>query len=111
MTTAEVVKHWPEAPKFGRPDEDAAVLMQWGHGIGLGLYEPPFVTRAWSLEHPEVIKAGMTLALETIDGTGEITHEYPSGQGVRVEDMVHVTEKGVDFLTRWPVDDITVCDV
>ena len=108
-TTAEVAKHWPTAPSFGRPNEDAAVLMQWGHGIGLTLYEPPLISRIWSEEYPEVFEEGMTMALETIGPTNEITNEYPIGQGVRIEDMIYVTKDGVEFLSRWPVDELIVC--
>jgi Xaa-Pro aminopeptidase len=109
VTTAEVAKCWPEAPSFGRPNEDAAILMQWGHGIGLTLYEPPCISRAWSFDYPEVFEKDMTVALETLGPTREITVECPLGQGVRIEDMIHVTDNGVEFLTRWPVDDIIVC--
>ncbi len=53
----------------------------------------------------------MTFAIETIGGTGERTIECPMGQGVRVEEMIHVTETGSDILSRWPIDEITVCEL
>ncbi len=31
------------------------------------------------------------------------------GQGVRVEDMVHVTKTGYELLSRWPIDEIIEC--
>jgi Xaa-Pro aminopeptidase len=65
------------------------VWIQWGHGIGLSLAEPPSVTRLWSLEYPDTIKAGMTIALETWLPTrlkGDTS--YPRGQSVRIEEML-----------------------
>jgi Xaa-Pro aminopeptidase len=108
-TTADVAKNWPEAIHYDRPNEDAAILMQWGHGIGLTLYEPPVISRLWSFDYPEVFEKGMTLAVETIGPTREITPEYPLGQGIRIEDMVHVTEKGAEILSRWPTDEMIIC--
>jgi len=85
--------------------------MQWGHGIGLGLYESPVISRIWSLDYPEKIEPGMTFAIETIWPTDEKSLECPHGQATRVEEMIHVTEAGVDILSRWPVDEMTVCEI
>ena len=110
-TTKDLAEKWPKAGEFGWPDEDSAVLMQWGHGIGLGLYESPVISRIWSLDYPEKIEPGMTFAIETIWPTDEKSLECPHGQATRVEEMIHVTEAGVDILSRWPVDEMTVCEI
>jgi Xaa-Pro aminopeptidase len=113
-TTKDIAEKWPKAQDMGlakRSNEDAAVLMQWGHGIGLGLYETPVISRIWSLDFPERLEPGMTLALETLWPTEEKSYEYPYGQAVRIEEMLHVTETGVEVLSKWPVDEITVCEI
>lgn len=110
-TTKEVAEKWPRAQEFGRPNEDAACMMQWGHAIGLTRYEPPAISRIWSLDYPDKIEANMVIAVETINGTGERTPEYPNGQGIRLEEMVHITETGNEVLSKWPIDEITVCEL
>ncbi|MEM0049230.1 MAG: Xaa-Pro peptidase family protein [Candidatus Bathyarchaeia archaeon] len=109
VTTRKLAEKWPKAEEFGYPDEVTAYWIQWGHGIGLSLSEPPSITRAWSLEFPEEIKAGMTIALETwLPTPPTLTH--PHGQSVRLEEMVVVTETGYELLTQWPIDELTVCN-
>jgi Xaa-Pro aminopeptidase len=39
VTTADVVSVWPEAEDFGFPDEEAAFALQYGHGVGLSIWE------------------------------------------------------------------------
>src|SRR4051812_37896199 len=39
VTTGEVVEVWPEAQEFGFPDEEAAFALQFGHGVGLSIWE------------------------------------------------------------------------
>jgi Xaa-Pro aminopeptidase len=111
VTTKDLAEKWPKAEEFGWPDEDSAVLMQWGHGIGLGLYEAPIISRIWSLDYPDKLEPGMTFAIETICPTSEKSSEYLHGQATRVEEMIHVTEAGVNMLSKWPVDEITVCEI
>src|SRR2546421_730504 len=64
-TTADIVSVWPRAQEFGFPDEEAAFALQYGHGVGLSIWEKPIFSRLVSLEHPEEIKQGMFFALET----------------------------------------------
>ena len=45
----------------------------------------------------------MTFAIET-------QHGIPGIGGVRIEEMIHVTEDGVEIMSQFPVDEITVCD-
>ena len=42
---------WPKAQEFGFPDEEAAFALQFGHGIGLAIWEKPVISRLVSLEH------------------------------------------------------------
>ena len=110
-TSKEIVEKMPSAKEFGYPDEDTSVMMQWCHGIGLSTPEWPSMHRAWSLTYPYPIKENMCLAVEAICPTWEKTVQYPNGQACRVEDDVHVTEDGIDWLTRWPRDEIMVCEI
>jgi len=109
ITTAEIASKWPEASKIeswkiiGVDNEDAAAANNWGHGIGLTLYEPPIIWRGTSLDAPQRIEAWQTLALET-------QHYDPNtGMGVRTEEVVVVTDSGYEVLSKWPIDEITVC--
>lgn len=110
VTTKELAEKWPKAEEFGYISEEEAYWLQWGHGIGLTLAEPPSITRLWSLEHPEILKEGMVLGIETwwpVDGKRK---PYLGGQSVRIEEMVAVTETGYDVLSLWPVEELTVCE-
>src|SRR5438874_1038937 len=55
VTTADIVKLWPKAEEFGFPNEEAAFALQYGHGVGLSIWEKPIFSRLVSLDHPEVI--------------------------------------------------------
>src|SRR5260221_3791847 len=65
VTTADVVKLWPKAQEFGFPDEEAAFALQYGHGVGLSIWEKPIFSRLGSLDHPEAIPENMVFALVT----------------------------------------------
>jgi Xaa-Pro aminopeptidase len=65
-----------------------------GHGIGLGMIELPTIGDAFELEKDEELQAGMTICLEPITFTQEV--------GVKVEDVILVTEEGREVLTKTP---------
>jgi Xaa-Pro aminopeptidase len=105
-TTKDVAeKLSPPGPEiwgwYGVTNEDQTAGSNWMHGIGLSLYEIPMAWRAVSLEHPLKIEPGMTFAIETQDGDRE------TKQGVRIEEMIVVTEGGVEVISKFPVDEIT----
>jgi Xaa-Pro dipeptidase len=104
VTTADIASKWPSAMEiWGYEDEDQAAANLWGHGLGLAQYDQPVISRIWSLDHPVEIQPGMVFALETQHGK---VHDF----GVRLEEMLVVTDTGHELLTTFPLDEITVVD-
>jgi Xaa-Pro aminopeptidase len=105
VTTGEVVATFPKAPDFGFPDEEAAFALQYGHGVGLSIWEKPIFSRLVSLDHPEEIKEGMVFALETF---------WPASDGwsaARIEEQLVVTPTGCEVITRFPAEELLVAGV
>lgn len=109
-TTKDIVQNWPEdtalwakkPPFINSPKERLSTFwMNMGHAIGLSLYEPPFFWAPVANKWPQPIHKDTAIALETLDAT-------PDGRaGVRLEDMIIVTEGGHEVVSRWPVEEIT----
>jgi Xaa-Pro aminopeptidase len=102
VTTAEVAATWPRAEEFGFPNEEAAFALQFGHGVGLSIWEKPIISRLVSLDHPEVIEEGMVFALETF---------WPAADGwsaARIEEQLVVTADGCHVITRFPAEELMV---
>jgi Xaa-Pro aminopeptidase len=101
-TTADIVSVWPRAEAFGFPDEEAAFALQYGHGVGLSIWEKPIFSRLVSLDHPEVLEEGMLFALETY---------WPASDGwsaARIEEEVVVTADGCEVITKFPAEELLV---
>jgi Xaa-Pro aminopeptidase len=101
-TTADIVSVWPTAQEFGFPDEEAAFALQYGHGVGLSIWEKPIFSRLVSLDHPEVLEEGMVFALETY---------WPAADGwgaARIEEEVVVTATGCEIITKFPAEELLV---
>jgi Xaa-Pro dipeptidase len=101
-TTADIVSVWPRATEFGFPDEEAAFALQYGHGVGLSIWEKPIFSRLVSLDHPEVLEEGMLFALETY---------WPASDGwsaARIEEEVVVTADGCEVITKFPAEELLV---
>jgi len=101
VTSADVCTTWPTAKQMGARSEHDVFGLQYGHGIGVGLWEFPIISRAYSLDHPVKIEPGMVFALETYAGKGY--------DGVRLEDEVVVTETGIEVITKFPTDELFGC--
>ncbi|NGN65117.1 aminopeptidase P family protein [Streptomyces sp. A7024] len=101
-TTADIVAVWPRAEEFGFPDETAAFALQYGHGVGLSIWEKPIFSRLVSPKHPEVLEEGMVFALETY---------WPAADGwsaARIEEEVVVTADGCEVITKFPAEELLV---
>ncbi|MBU6516224.1 MAG: aminopeptidase P family protein [Acidobacteriota bacterium] len=101
-TTADVVSVWPKAQEFGFPDEMAAFALQYGHGVGLSIWEKPIFSRLVSFDHPEVLEEGMVFALETY---------WPAADGwgaARIEEELVVTSTGCEVITKFPAEELLV---
>src|SRR5579862_8353800 len=101
-TTAQVASVWPKAQEFGFPNEEACFALQYGHGVGLAIWERPVISRLVSFDHPHEIKPGMVFALETF---------WPSSDGwsaARIEEEIVVTETGHEVITRFPAEELLV---
>ena len=101
-TTADIVSLWPRAEEFGFANEEAAFALQYGHGVGLSIWEKPIFSRLVSLEHPEPLEEGMLFALETY---------WPATDGwsaARIEEEVVVTADGCEVITKFPAEDLLI---
>ena len=102
VTTADIVQHWPKAQEFGFANEEAAFALQYGHGVGLSIWETPIFSRLFSLEHPQMLEEGMVFALETF---------WPASDGwsaARIEEEVVLTKDGPEVITRFPAEELVV---
>jgi len=101
-TTGDIVSLWPTAEEFGFANEEAAFALQYGHGVGLAIWEKPIFSRLVSLDHPEVLEEGMVFALETY---------WPASDGwsaARIEEEVVVTADGCEVITKFPAEELLI---
>jgi Xaa-Pro aminopeptidase len=102
VTTDKIAEVWPTAQDLGFPSEESCFGLQFGHGLGVGLYESPMISRLHSFEDPVEIEEGMVFALETY---------CPASDGhsaARIEEEVLVTADGCEILTKFPADELLV---
>jgi len=102
VTTDQIAAVWPSAEELGFPNEESCFGLQFGHGLGVGLYEAPMISRLHSFRDPVEIEVGMVFALETY---------CPASDGrsaARIEEEVVVTADGPELLTRFPGEELLV---
>lgn len=99
VTTAEIASKFPV-----HADDQYKTLsmVQFGHGVGITMHEPPTISRGYSMEYPVEIKENAYLAIELYAG-------MPNGvEGVRIEHNMVVTKNGIEVFTLFP-DDLVEC--
>jgi Xaa-Pro aminopeptidase len=102
VTTADIVSLWPRAEDFGFASEEAAFALQYGHGVGLSIWERPIFSRYTSFDAPETLEEGMVFALETY---------WPAADGwgaARIEEELVVTATGAEVITKFPAEELLV---
>ena len=97
-TTADAAKALLPSNTWGYREEQSLLVAEVGHGIGM-TYEEPVISRIWSFDHPQVLEPGMVIAVECREG------EWGYG-GVRLEEMVLITETGNRILSTYPSEEI-----
>lgn len=101
-TLDDVANVWPRAEEFGYRNEDEAFLLQFGHGIGLSLWERPIISRRY-MGSKTKLKEGMVFAVECWKGATD-------GSGAaRIEEEVVVTKDGCEIITNFPSDHLISC--
>ena len=104
VTTDRIASVWPKATDFGFKDEMDAFGLQFGHGIGVALYDRPIISRLNSLSDPIELQEGMVFALETY---------CPAKDGrsaARIEEEVVCTADGPVCITLFPAEDIVIAN-
>src|SRR5215203_5164354 len=102
QSTDEIARLWPSAKELGFADEASCFGLQFAHGLGVGLYESPMISRLHSLERPTELKEGQVFAIETY---------CPGRDGVsaaRIEEEVVVTDDGCRIITKFPGEQLLV---
>jgi Xaa-Pro dipeptidase len=102
VTVDQVSSVWPNAEEFGYANEEEAFLLQYGHGIGLSLWERPILSKRFHGQNA-VLKEGMVFAVECWKGA-----EDGSG-AARIEEEVVVTKDGCEVITNFPADRLISC--
>ncbi len=101
-STADIASVWPTAQELGFPNEESCFGLQFGHGIGVGLYEAPMISRVHSLDCPMELEEGMVFALETYCAASD------GHSAARIEEELVVTADGNRILTRFPAEELLV---
>ncbi len=102
ITPDEVAAVWPDAQDFGYRDEAEAFLLQYGHGVGLSLWERPIFSKRFRGQNTP-LREGMVFALETWKGAEDGTG------AARIEEEVVVTKDGCEIITNFPSDRLISC--
>lgn len=72
-------------------------MLQFVHGLGMTVHDPPLVSRGFSKQYPMEIKENMYMAAETYATDGR--------EGVRLEKNFVVTKSGIESFDLFPWDE------
>jgi Xaa-Pro aminopeptidase len=101
-TTDQIAAVWPAAEELGFSSEENCFGLQFGHGLGVGLYESPMISRLHSFDAPVEIEEGMVFALETYCAARD------GRSAARIEEEVVVTPDGCEVITKFPAEELLV---
>ena len=101
-TTADIVSVWPQAEEFGFPDEEAAFALQYGHGVGLSIWEKPIFSPAGVPRSPGDAGGGHGVR------AGDLLASGRRLVAARIEEELVVTEDGCEVITKFPAEELLV---
>ena len=87
------------ADKYGLSGRFLSLFI--GHGVGIGANEPPYIGETLPGAPTYQFLPGMVFAIEPLIWVEGV----PGGGGVRLEEMVLVTDEGPHVMSRAPFDD------
>lgn len=102
----DIINAFPQDPAaWGETSWDGIDPYLVVHGLGLTLHDRPFGAHTYVVNKgPEVpLEPGMVLAVETYAG------KKGERDGVRLEEMVLITEDGYEVLSKFPIADLMEC--
>ena len=102
-TTADIVVGLAAAQEFGFPDEKAAFALQYGHGVGLSIWEKPIFSRLVSLDHPESRWKRAWSSRWRPTGRPATAGRPPGSRRKLV-----VTADGCEVITKFPAEELLV---
>lgn len=101
VSTADIVKCWPDYKQMGYENEYETLALQIAHGVGISHWGKPIISHQNSIKHPEVLEEGMHIAFETYCGE--------EGDAARIEEQIVVTKDGYKVITKFPCDELLSC--
>ena len=87
------------ADKYGLGGQFLSLFI--GHGVGIGANEPPYIGETLPGAPTYQFRPGMVFAIEPLIWVEGV----PGGGGVRLEEMVLITDEGPHVMSRAPFDD------
>lgn len=107
-TNYDIMAAFPQTPEvWGRGANEWGQVDPYclAHGLGLGLHDKPFATYSYVRSgQPEIeLKPGMVLAVESFAG------KLGEKDGVRLEEMILITENGNEVISRFPINELMEC--
>ena len=93
----------PKLSEFGFPDEEAAFALQYGHGVGLSIWEKPIFS-----------ETGFAGPPRSASRRGWFSRWRPTGRrrtesvAARIEEEIVVTANGCTVITKFPAEDLLV---
>src|SRR5260221_14341696 len=104
ISTEMVAKMFQKCTEIGFETEMSAFVLNFCHGLGLGLHERPLVSRLNSFIEPYELKAGMVFAVETF---------CPAKDGIsaaRIEEEVVLTPDGAKIISLYPAKELPIAN-